>query len=193
MLLLVGQKTPSWSLMPYAKLKVQQSLWTEPYESLLRLEPLISYGWKVTRLLGVPSKVPPFARIQISTIEEVSKYLWYDLLHTTLTEERGESSTILASVPGKVNVKASFPLLSCVPATNSDYNGNNENLKHCLIKSAWEFFCFVLRTQPRYALSSLTLLYWACVLNQCGWYSKTEHRKEDRVLTLNVIWLASSH
>lgn len=58
------------------------------------------------------------------------------ILHTTLTEERGESSTILASVPGKVNVKASFPLLSCVPATNSDYNGNNENLKHCLIKSA---------------------------------------------------------
>lgn len=35
-----------------------------------------------------------------------------------------------------VNIKAFFPLLSCAPAKNSDYNGNNENLKQCLIKSA---------------------------------------------------------
>lgn len=35
-----------------------------------------------------------------------------------------------------VDIKAFFPLLSCAPAKNSNYNGNNENLKQCLIKSA---------------------------------------------------------
>lgn len=109
-------------------------------------------------------------------------------LHRALMEKRGEFSTILSSVPGKVNAKASFFLLSCVSAKNSDYN---ENLKQCLIKSAWEDF-FLDTTQACF-LSYFNLLYWACVLNQCSLYSKSEHRKEDMALTLSVIWLASSH
>lgn len=121
--------------------------------------------------------------------------VWRVTLHKALTEEKGVSSTTLASVPGKVNIKASFPLLSCVPAKNSDYNGNNENLKQCLIKNSWEFlvlFCFKDITQACF-LSSLNLLYWACALNQHSLYLKREHRKEDGALTLNVIWLASGH
>lgn len=59
-------------------------------------------------------------------------------LHGALSGERGSildhMSVFLEEI--SVNIKAFFPLLSCAPAKNSDYNGNNENLKQCLIKSA---------------------------------------------------------
>ena len=59
-------------------------------------------------------------------------------LYGALSEEKGSildhTGRVLEEI--SVNIKAFFPLLSCAPAKNSDYNGNNENLKQCLIKSA---------------------------------------------------------